>query len=96
MSFLSTLFDFIFPITSTSRFGSEEEVLESGMGNAEIMAINPATGMPMVGGVEGIDAMGNMWGQCDSLGGGVIFSSIDCTSGLFESDLMFDAGSIFD
>lgn len=96
MSFLSTLLEFIFPITTTFRFGAEEEVLESGMRSAEIIAINPANGMPMVGGIGGIDVTGNFWGQSDTSIDHDYYSSVDHFAASFDSSSMFDSGSMFD
>lgn len=96
MSILSTLFDLIFPPTSTSDCGSEKDPLGLGMGSKEMMAINPANGMPMVGGMGGIDLMGNLWGQSDSLDNQDSHCSEVCFSDLFDSGPMLDAGSIFD
>lgn len=96
MSILSTLLDFIFPLTSTSGFGSKEEVLESGMRSTEIMAINPANGMPMIGGAGGIDVRGNVWGQPDILSDEGSCSSIDYATNLVDSGSMFETGSMLD
>lgn len=96
MVLLSTLFDFIFPITTTSRFRAEEDVLESGVSSNEMIAINPANGMPMVGGMTGIDVTGNLWGQSESLSDESSCSSIDYWANLLDSGSMFDTGSMFD
>lgn len=96
MSFLSTLFDFMFPLKSTSYFSAEEEPLGSGNDSNDMIAINPATAMPMLGGIGGIDLMGNLWGQSDSMGSGGSCFSTDCTSDLFDCGSMLDAGSMFD
>ena len=66
MSILSTLFDFMFPLTRTSFFDSDTQPLGVRIDSNQMMAINPATAMPMVGGVSGIDLRGNLWGQSDS------------------------------
>lgn len=96
MSFLSTLLDFMFPVTSTSGFWAKEGVLESGMPRTEIMAINPANGMPMVGGIGGIDVTGNFWGQSDTSSDHCYYSSVDHSAASFDTSSMFDSGSMFD
>ena len=96
MSFLLTLLDFMLPLKSSSPFGVEDEVLESSMGSNEMMVINPASGMPMMCGVGGIDMRGNVWGQSHSLGDESFYSSVDSSSDLFDGSSMFDSTSTFD
>lgn len=96
MSFLSAMFDFMFSVTSTSGLGAKEEVLESGMHSTEITANNPANGMPMIGGVGGIDVRGNVWGQSDILSDEGSCSSIDYATSLVDSGSMFETDSMLD
>lgn len=96
MSFLSTLFDFIFPLSDTSDFDLAKNLSGTGSDSNEMMAINPATAMPMVGGVSGIDLRGNLWGQSDSSDNRDSCCSEGCFSDLFDSGSMFDFSSTFD
>lgn len=96
MSILSTLFNFMFPLIRTSFFDSDTEPLGVRIDSNQMMAINPATAMPMVGGVGGIDLRGNLWGQSDSVDGEGSFSSIDYATGILDVGSMFDTGSMFD
>lgn len=96
MSFLSTLFDFMFPLASTSDCESEAGPLGAGSDSIEMMAINPANGMPMVDGMGCIDVTGNLWGQSESLGGGIFCTSIDYETKLLDSGSMFDTGSMLE
>lgn len=93
MSFLSKLFDVMFPPSNTSNFDSATNLSDTGSDGNEIMVINPATAMPMVGGVGGIDLMGNLWGQSDSMGSGGSCFSTGGSSGSFDSGSMLDDGS---
>ncbi|MNP97082.1 hypothetical protein D3C85_96740 [compost metagenome] len=96
MSFLSTLFDVMFPFSNTSNFDLATNLSGTGSDSNEMMAINPANGMPMVGGMRGIDVTGNLWGQSESLGGESSCSSVGSFSTLLDSGSMFDICSMPD
>lgn len=82
------LFDFLFDLIGTSDSSVYDSTAtgshESGV--AESAAINPANGLPMVGGEGGVDVQGNPYG-CDDPGADPcspfddgIASGIDCGS----------------
>jgi len=62
MSFMNSLFDLFFG-TATSYEGSSP--FSTGCDSTQMDAINPANGLPMVGGEGGIDVAGNPYG-CDN------------------------------
>lgn len=106
MNFLSKFFDLMFPPSGTpdsdSSSGSSAGGIDDNFFEHEFMVVNPANGMPMMGGIGGVDVTGNFWGQPDTLSDHGHFSSVDHsadsfdTSAMFDSNLMFDSGSTFD
>lgn len=94
MSLLSTLFDVMFPLSNTSNFDSATNLSGTGNDSNEMMSINPANGIPMLGGVGGIDLKGNLWGQSDSLDDQYSYCSEGSFSDLFDSSSISDTGSM--
>jgi hypothetical protein len=103
MDFLSKFFDFVFPSTGANESDSDSSSSLSTSGIAdnffehESMLVNPANGMPMMGGTCGFDVLGNPWGHSDTLGDNHSHhSSVDHSAESFGSNSMFDSGSMFD
>jgi hypothetical protein len=102
MNFLSKLFDLMFPPTcppdsdSDASSGSSVGGIDDNFFRHEFMAVNPANGMPMMGGIAGVDVAGNLWGQSDTFNNHGHYSSVDHSSDSFDNSLMFDSGSMFD
>lgn len=108
MNFLSKLFDLMFPPTGTpdsdsdsdsdsgSSSGSSAGGIDDNFFEHESMLVNPANGMPMMGGIGGVDVTGNFWGQSDTLSDHGHFSSVDHSADSFDNSSMFDSGSMFD
>lgn len=108
MNFLSKLFDLVFPPTGTHDSDSSSDsgsISGSGLSSGgtddnffehEFMMVNPANGMPMMGGIGGVDVTGNFWGQSDTSSDHGHCSSIDHSADSFDTSSMFDSGSMFD
>lgn len=106
MNFLSKLFDLMFPPTDTldsdsdsdsdSSSGSSSGGIDDSFFEHEFMLVNPANGMPMMGGIGGVDVTGNFWGQSDTSSDHGHYSSVDHSADSFGSSSMFDSGSMFD
>lgn len=100
MKFLSKFFDFVFPLTSSldsdSNSGSSESGIFNNFFEHESILVNPANGMPMRGGMGGVDVTGNFWGQSGTFDDHGYYSSVDHSVDSFDASSMFDSGSMFD
>ena len=106
MKFLSQLYDFVF--APPGAFGSEsiscDTPSDDNSFDSDFMTINPANCMPMIGGIGGVDIMGNAYGMDNShhdepigMDTSSIFSHNDCSSMIDHSaTTSFDNGSMFD
>ena len=97
--------------TVGSLFGIDDSGSVSGSGSGfsstdfhEDMAVNPATGLPMVGGTGGVDVHGNPYGSDmnehhhsfnDSFSSIDSFSSSDSVSSSFDDSSSWDSSSSF-
>lgn len=102
MNFLSKLFDLMFPPTDTldsdsdASSGSSVGGIDDNFFRNECMAVNPANGMPMIGGIGGVDITGNLWGQSDTFDDHGHYSSVDHSADSFGTNSIVDSGSMFD
>lgn len=110
MNFLSELFDFIFAPAGTFDSDSRTGNSDSDFGSDDESAIvNPAGGLPMVGGIGGLDIAGNPFDVdlshhdepigCDHssmFNDDGYGSGFDFSASMFEDNTMVDAGSMFD
>jgi hypothetical protein len=102
MSFLSEIFDFMFAPAGAfdSDSGPSPDISsDNDFFEHESVMVNPANGMPMVegsGGIGGVDVTGNLWGHSDMFSDHGCDSSIDHSSGSFDSSSMFDSAPMFD
>lgn len=62
MSLINSLFD-LFSDTATSH--DDSSLSSTGCDSIQMDAINPANGLPMVGGIGGLDVAGNPYGFDD-------------------------------
>lgn len=82
MGIFDWLFDDMFgdDTTGTSSNAISDSIASSPLPELETTYINPASGLPMIGGIGGIDVAGNVWGTDHSH---------DCS---FTSSSLFDHG----
>jgi len=81
MSLMNSLFDLVFD-TDTSH--DDSSISSTGCDSTQMDAINPANGLPMVGGEGGLDVAGNLYG-CDSSHDSLGSSFDDGMGGGFDS-----------
>ena len=105
MKLLSQFYDFMF--APACAFDSESISCDTGPSNSfdsDSMAINPANCMPMIGGIGGVDIMGNAYGTDNShhdasmgMDTSSMFSHNDCSS-MFDhsATTSIDTSSMFD
>ncbi len=103
MNFFSQAYDFMFAPggTSDSDSGRMDTTNDSNV-EQEPMIINPVDGMPMIGGMGGLDVLGNPYGvdlhHDESIGmdHSGMFSHDDCGSMFDDNSTTCDSSSMFD
>ena len=67
------------PFAACSLFGDLDSSMSVPDGFMEVMPINPASGLPMIGGIGGVDVAGNPWGTTsDEDFGAAVSPSMNC------------------
>lgn len=96
MKFLAHLYDLLF--APAGVFDSDSSVICTSEDNSVVwpvesdnFMVNPATGLPMLGGIGSTDVMGNLFGF-----DGTCHDDCASTFDHFESASMFDTSSTFD